>query len=342
MIKFFKKWMLWLFVGGIVLAAPVIPQGNGLISVAVFENNTTGEELRLQMNDDVYDSMGEKGGWQYNPTKDGYTFKAAYQYPVGAYKKVLVKATATTTKVMNSAPEYADRDDFINLLEILIPKVEAAIAFNDSDQFFDGAATSFTISHTAAGSNRIAIMMALTSTGDINNTPTVDGNNATLVRTFDYVGGGGDQVIYMWYYIAPPAQAVNYVLTSGSSADNDWQVSTYSGAAQTGQVDSDNQGQGATELTLSTTVVADNSWLVSGARGYNTGNAAPGTGTTGRESGAYFDSGDSNGTVGTGAQTMGWTSTSGNLAGIIASIAPAAVEAEVEEVSNSQIYLIGI
>ena len=127
----------------------------------------------------------------------------------------------------------------------------------------------------------------------------------------------------MYYFIAPNTTAVNHDINSSASNDTDHHIVSYSGAKQSGQMDSFATGTATGNLTLSTTVVATDCWLISWGRNSVIGPPGAGTGTTQRVAGTYHRTGDSNGTVGTGAQTMQWTNATGTTVGIIASIAPA-------------------
>ena len=111
---------------------------------------------------------------------------------------------------------------------------------------------------------------------------------------------------------------------------NDWcavTASAYSGAKQTSQPDShaDATGTGAHTVTGTTTVVAANCWLVMGGGGTNGGPLTAGAGSTLRavDSGQETALVDSNGIVGTGAQSLVINAPSGGLAWNIISLAPA-------------------
>lgn len=130
-----------------------------------------------------------------------------------------------------------------------------------------------------------------------------------------------DRWIYMYYMVSPPSGAHNIVV-SGLSFCLISGVS-YSGAKQTGVPDSTATPSGSgTSSALTTTVVASNCWLIAlnyGGGGTNT----VGAGTTSRgDVNANPTVVDSNGTVGTGAQTLTVNFTSGSWIGIATSFAP--------------------
>jgi len=132
--------------------------------------------------------------------------------------------------------------------------------------------------------------------------------------------------ISLWY-LKSPATGTNTIKTSTSSGtDIETRVMSYSGTNTTTQPDSNNTGSATGNMTMSTTVVASNCWLVSCARNASFGPMTAGTGTTARATThptpSAMNAGDSNGTVGTGSQSMQWTDASGISRGCIASIAP--------------------
>lgn len=199
-----------------------------------------------------------------------------------------------------------------------------AIAFDAVSSGADNPTTALTYSHTCTGSNLILITYVWVEDGaDIVTGITYNSVAMTRVDTIQHSGGAKRS--YM-YYLLNPATGAHNVVVSTSAGDNVHSISaSYTGAKQSGQPDSSNktaQASGAT-LTLSTTVVASNCWLVSGV-GDSNGSAAS-TGTTERTSGAgVANIGDSNGVVGTGSQSMVWSPGNSGTeeAGIIVSIAP--------------------
>lgn len=204
-----------------------------------------------------------------------------------------------------------------------------AIAFDKQGSTYNsGTGTTTTVNMITSGSNRIAFVSCVTGTGTdplATNALTVGGSAGTFVNKWNLSGA---QWEYLFMFVNPPTAATDYVITAPNNTDVDMQVVTYNGAKQTGQPDSSNTGTTTGNLTLSTTVVASNCWLVSMARNTSAGVPTAGTGTTDRVvTQTYQATGDSNGTVGTGSQSMGWNAATGTTAGIIASIAPAAAAA---------------
>lgn len=180
-----------------------------------------------------------------------------------------------------------------------------------------------TITHNiaATSADSIAMIVVFKDSGDTVTGVTVGGNAATYVGKQNLTG---DQWGYIYYYLNPPTSSTAYTATASASGSY-WDISVdiYSGAKQSGQMDSSATGTATGNLTFSTTVVASNCWLFSYARNAVIGVPAAGTGTTSRTATTLYRTGDSNGVVGTGAQTMQYTAATGTTAGIIVSIAPA-------------------
>lgn len=181
---------------------------------------------------------------------------------------------------------------------------------------------------TVSGSNTIGVAVLSWQSNESLSSSSVTwgGVNMTLVNQYSQEGGnrrGG-----LWYILNPGSGST--VQATRSSGINGFAIATiyYTGAKQSGQPDSSaTPSSGAsTAFSPATTVVASGCWLVSTVRNPSGGIAAS-TGSTARcnfiaTSGPGF--GDSNGTVGTGSQSMTWTGTSDVWNGVIFSIAPAA------------------
>lgn len=189
----------------------------------------------------------------------------------------------------------------------------------------DGTVSSLTFTGpTVSGSNTIGLVHIITNNAsdDIVTGVTWGGSNMTRIAIRD--NNGGTQNAFA-YYITNPSSAASVVSSCSTTSDGMYgHALYYTGAQQTGQPDSSNTGFATGDLTLSTTVVASDCWLVSVARNDVAGIPGAGTGTTIRENDAAhaMATGDSNGTVGTGSQSMGWTAASGTTWGIIYSIVP--------------------
>jgi hypothetical protein len=125
--------------------------------------------------------------------------------------------------------------------------------------------------------------------------------------------------VSLWYLINPATGAHNVVIstTGGGVSFTRGASASYTGAKQSGVPDSFNtfaNGTAGTSQALSTTVVANNCWLVVAA--YANGDVGAGTGVTQRNvepsSPPRLLIGDSNGTVATGSQSMTILQTTGS------------------------------
>lgn len=185
-----------------------------------------------------------------------------------------------------------------------------------------GSVTSDTWSFTnTAGDFLVVFAFTNGSGGDTVTSMTYNAVSLTKVNSANV---SGNQWVTCWYLKSPATGANNLVVNMSSATDVESRAQTYTGTDTTTQPDSSNTGTATGNLTLSTTVVAANSWLASGARNNSTGAMGAGTGTTKRGADNAFNAGDSNGTVGTGSQSMAWTAASGSSAGCIISIKEAA------------------
>lgn len=196
------------------------------------------------------------------------------------------------------------------------------------------ATTSLTFSHTCTGANRILFVYA----GNQQGTPSITGvtYNGVAMTFIARTDSQSNERTELWYLVAPATGANNVVISVSGSSKIAGGAISYTGAAQTGQPDSSNVSPSptsGTSVTVSTTVVASGCWLVGCGV---TGNAtiAAGTGMTQRANRAgdgSFDTtitGDSNGTVGTGSQSLQITNGASDSIGlVVASFAPVAAAA---------------
>lgn len=179
---------------------------------------------------------------------------------------------------------------------------------------------------TVSGANTVGVVHVNNSAGtDSISAVTWGGVSMTKIAGLANAGGG---FISSWW-IANPSSGGTIVFTGGSS----WRHVCwyYTGAKQTLQPDSSNTGSnGSTNsLSVATTVVAANCWLVySGADGSgsrtDTGSNQTPTVRLSADAGGMFVA-DSNATVSTGSQTATITISGGAapLTGIAFSLAPA-------------------
>lgn len=209
-----------------------------------------------------------------------------------------------------------------------------AIAFDSTSANSDGFPTA-TRSHTVTGSDPFLMGTSVGSVGS-QNVSAVTWNSTESMS--EPVAGGvicpGDRAMDFWYRAAPTTGTHNLV-TTASGPFSGINAASYSGVKQTSPIDSFNSGTASstTSFSLSTTVVASGCWLIMSTK-VSAVNPSAGSGTTLRQA----DQGiwDSNGTVGTGSQSLSVTSspTSQNWAGIIVSIAPAATPSSIKTIDG--------
>lgn len=174
-------------------------------------------------------------------------------------------------------------------------------------------------SHTCTGSD-IILLVGAYALSDTVSSVTYNGVSMTLIGKTTFPGSGR-QGAYLYYLINPATGSHTVSVTGGTGIGS----ASYTGAKQTGQPDSSNTGtQTGTAITMTTTVVASNCWLV-GVEADPNGGETAGAGTTIRGTdgnGLVFA--DSNGVVGTGSQSLVVNHGNGASAWVVASIAPAA------------------
>lgn len=208
-----------------------------------------------------------------------------------------------------------------------------AIAYDATDAgLFDnsGTATVFTLAHTCTGTN---LMLAVGFYKDHTTPATVSSftyNSSNLTLAKEEVSTNlFDE--YLYYILGPSTGTHNEVLTlsnaiPGNSKQLGMMGTSYTGVKQSGQPDSTAGNTQASEasLTVTTTVVAANCWLVGHANNDEGVMTGLSTGTSrGSAGNSWF--GDSNGTVGTGSQSLVWSKSASTQydTGVMMSIAPA-------------------
>lgn len=161
-------------------------------------------------------------------------------------------------------------------------------------------------------------------------------STVTLVSTVTYAGAvmtatgnspvNGGQDLYLFYLANPASGANNVVITMlGIVTEIHACAASYTGASQTGIPDSITSIAGSgTSATLTTTTVANNSWIVGVFRNNATGSGAAGTGTTQRASVVGQVSFDDSGSAFTPAGSHSIQETFGNTSyyAVGASFAP--------------------
>lgn len=197
-----------------------------------------------------------------------------------------------------------------------------AIALDTStDGGFVNTGTSLTFSHTCSGSDRVLFVAAFGDTADLVTGATYNSVAMTLVGK-DIVGI--DRYVYLYVLFNPASGANNVVISASSSIVIQGLAVSYTGADQSGSVDSSaHSNNPSTSLVQSTTVVAANSWTVAAFR-TNATTATAGTGSTERKKYGGLYLADSNGPLAAGSRSMTYDNSVGNgWSGVIASFAPA-------------------
>lgn len=220
-----------------------------------------------------------------------------------------------------------------------------AIAYDAIGESTTGFGTSeITWTHTTSGSDRVIfISSGEPETGGYTGFSYVryNGVDATQIDYKSVSNATSDWFMALFGLVAP-ATGANTVAYLNSQNNLGGCSVSYTGVKQTGLPDSylgtNSGGSSVTSLNCSTTVVASDCWLILAGRS-QAGVVAAGTSTTVRAFGymptnKYHALLDSNGTVGTGSQTLQITASSGNMGGVCASFAPAGGGATVSPGSN--------
>jgi len=205
----------------------------------------------------------------------------------------------------------------------------ATDAFIDTGSAFSSA-TSKTWSHTCTGSNLILFEgHFITVAADRTTGVTYAGSAMTRVNTI--VSTPTTQAD-LWYIIAPSTGANNIVISFSASSTCSAASGSYTGAKQSSQPDASNTGTvvSGTTLAVSTTTVADNSWVLMYVR-EDAGLMTVGANTTYRSGYTAYGSQfvDRNlATTPAGSVTLNMTlNATTNAGGLTASIAPFVVAA---------------
>ena len=148
-----------------------------------------------------------------------------------------------------------------------------------------GASGVLTIAHTCTGSDRILFVGAHGIWGATGWTTSVKYNWVSLTQ-IDTVSPQSNTRFSLWYMVAPATWTNNIVITitggSGGIIGVQWASASYTGVRQTGIPDSKNKGTATnSSLTVATTVVAANSWVVACGLS-NSSSVSASTGVTSR------------------------------------------------------------
>lgn len=202
-----------------------------------------------------------------------------------------------------------------------------AIALDNSGEMrTDGTTGNATLSFTVSGTNRALVLVAFTTNNSI--TATYAGVSMTnIARVSNSNGWEMDLFLLLNPTIGANGATIN--LSTGGTRSG-FVVASYTGVAQSGQPDSfaTPAQVSSSPYSLPTTVIATGCWLVGGVVGNGTGSVSAGASTTLRNGVSVVASTslgllDSNGTVGTGSQSLNATLTGiTNMIGAVMSLAP--------------------
>lgn len=209
-----------------------------------------------------------------------------------------------------------------------------AIAFDAASGGTGFVVNSVTWSHTCTGSNLILLVSTSYFENAADSPSGVTYNSVAMTKALDYQSSSLDTTHSLWFLYAPATGAHNVVVTFPTNRNNIACCSaSYTGAAQSGAPDATatgNHGFGSSDLTIATTTVADNCWVVEVCgTSTNTVSMSAGTGaterteqaTTGGYHAAFYDGGPKT-PAGSYSMTVAISAAS-NVAGCTASFAPA-------------------
>jgi hypothetical protein len=229
---------------------------------------------------------------------------------------------------------------FLLFIVFLLPvSANAAIAFDAQSAVVQtSSSVTTTLAHTTSGTNRfLVVSVTVNSGGNSVSAITYNGVGMTQAQVARYHQGTAAR-LYTYYLVNPALGTNNIVVTYNTAIVDAGVVATsYTGAKQTAQPDASGITESATSdtsISKSLTVVASGSWayvatLLVNDSGVTINNlSTSGVITTFRNTSAInqIAVADSNGTVGTGSQAMGFVQNTGtnSLTGLVAlSIAPA-------------------
>lgn len=205
-----------------------------------------------------------------------------------------------------------------------------AIAFDAASTWTTGATvSSINFSHTVGnGSNTLLLVLSLTTNNDASATY----NGVAMTNILSKVGTGADGRTLTLFGLLSPTQGANTVVIStvGTSAVLQGGGSSYSGVAQTLTPDATTTNltvSSVTTLSTSLTTIANNCWIVLGARFVAGANGITGgTNTTLRTNSATTGFGDTNAAITPPALTsmvVNDSNGSGGAYSLMASFAPA-------------------
>lgn len=206
-----------------------------------------------------------------------------------------------------------------------------AIAFDATSSSSNSGSATLTYQHTCTGTNLfLGVSIYDQSVGD--NVTGVTYNGVAMTKSdSQLLSGDGGTYQSLWYLFGPSTGINDIIVTRSSSANAMVAQSTSLTGCNQSAIDSHAKVVDAgspSSLAITTTVVASNCWLVGGCRN-GCGVITAGSGTTVRIAASSVTIGDSNGTVGTGSQSLNFNGPAcgpSAFAACVLSIAPAPVD----------------
>jgi len=197
-----------------------------------------------------------------------------------------------------------------------------ALSFNSSGQQENSGSTTNSFSFTNTSGN---VLVVFTVNDVVEDLTSVTYNGVSLTSITSQDGASGFVRCQMWY-LKSPATGANTLTATRPTGTGGFTVHavSYAGANTATQPDSyASTTNTSTSTTQTTTVVSANCWLVAGITA-NSNGLSGSTGRTTKTTGAGQIGGtrifDSNGTVGTGSQSLTQTMNAGENTGIIISL----------------------
>jgi hypothetical protein len=199
-----------------------------------------------------------------------------------------------------------------------------AIAYDTAGAVYT-LTTTATVNLAAAASDEVAIMFIWfnSSTASFSNL-TVGGSSSGVTQIDSEFTTTPGNKMRMYYLVNPPTSSSAYTVTLSGTGDGMMLgVGLYSGVDTTSPIDSYAQVQPASPYDVTTTVVASNCWLVAHGRRQGGSSLGVDVGTTRAGASDIQWLFDSNGTVGTGSQSLSMSSDASYVKTQIVSLKPA-------------------
>lgn len=286
------------------------------------------QSLTLSSNPTLTFSNGEAGGEYKLILKQDGTGGRTVIWPAN------VKWPAGTAPDLTSAATSTDMANFVfdgtnylgnYYLNYQIPSSDT-IAFDSSagTVVTTGTPASINWNHTVAGLNRALVVFVYNDDATDKVTGvTYNGSSMTRIAAQSVAGG---ETVYAYLLLNPSTGTHSVVVTASSGSNQLGGISlSYTGVNQSGEPDSyatDSTGNAGSTFSVTSTIVADNSWLIGASRN-DTSLGSVGSGTVSRGNQNTMIAADSGGGLDSGSNSLIWTTTSGmKVSGVALSFKP--------------------